>query len=134
MLEIKKYQKVRIKSEKNFGIVFSFFFIIVFLYYAFFKDQNFYWLISVSFFFLLFSFIKPNIFYLPNKVWFKIGIILGYIITPIILFIIFYFIITPYGIVVKIFNKNLLNKKIDKNKKTYWITRNTSINTMKDQF
>lgn len=134
MLEIKKYQKVSINSEKNFGIVFSFFFIIVFSYYAFFKDKNFYWLIYVSFFFLLFSFIKPNIFYLPNKIWFKIGIILGYIITPIILFIMFYFIITPYGFVVKIFKKNLLNKKIDKNKKTYWITRNSSINTMKDQY
>ena len=134
MLDIKKYQKISINSEKNFGIVFNFFFIIVFSYYAFFKDQNFYWLIYVSFFFLLFSFIKPNIFYLPNKIWFKIGIILGYIITPIILFIMFYFIITPYGFVVKIFKKNLLNKKIDKNKKTYWITRNSSINTMKDQY
>ena len=73
MLEIKKYQKVSINSEKNFGIVFSFFFIIVFSYYAFFKDQNFYWLIYVSFFFLLFSFIKSNIFYLPNKICCRCG-------------------------------------------------------------
>lgn len=134
MFDINRQQKIEINSEKNFGMVFGIFFALVFFYIFIIYNNIFYWLLLISFLFFLFSIIKPNIFKIPNKIWFIIGLTLGKIISPIIILILFFFVVTPFSFLVKIFKNNLLDKNFDKKIPTYWITRNSPINKMKDQF
>ena len=68
-----------------------------------------------------------------NKLWFEFGIILGAIVAPVIMSIIFFLVITPIGLIMKIIGKDLLNKKYDRIKNTYWIKRDVLIGTMKRQ-
>jgi hypothetical protein len=69
-----------------------------------------------------------------NKLWFKFGMLLAAIVAPVVMSVVFFLVITPTGLVMKIINKDLLNKKYDKRKKTYWIKRNIPVGTMKRQF
>ena len=68
-----------------------------------------------------------------NILWFKFGILLGSIVSPIVMSIIFFAIITPIGLIMKALGKDLLNKKYN-NKKSYWIVKDNSKNSMKQQF
>ena len=69
-----------------------------------------------------------------NKLWFKFGMILGAIIAPIVMGVVFFLVITPIGIIMRIMGKDLLKKRYDKKKETYWIKRDKPVNTMKKQF
>ena len=69
----------------------------------------------------------------PNKMWFKFGIFLGSFIAPIVMGVIYFFVVTPTGILVRLFKKDLLNLKRNNNK-TYWIAKNDKNNSMKNQF
>ena len=69
-----------------------------------------------------------------NKLWFKFGMILGAIVAPIVLGFIFFLVVTPIGLVMRIMGKDLLNKKYDKKKNTYWINRDKNMSSMKKQF
>ena len=69
-----------------------------------------------------------------NKLWLKFVTILGVTAVPVIMGVVFFLVITPIGLAMKIMGKDLLNKKYDKKKKTYWINRNTNMGSMKKQF
>ena len=69
-----------------------------------------------------------------NQFWFKFGMLLGNIIAPIVMGVVFFIVVTPIGLFMKIMNKDLLNKKYDKKKITYWIKYNKPGSTMKKQF
>ena len=69
-----------------------------------------------------------------NKLWSKFGILLGMIVSPVVMGIVFFLVVTPVGIVLRIMGKDLLNKKINKNIQSYWIKREKNITTMKEQF
>jgi len=69
-----------------------------------------------------------------NRLWAKFGIILGSIIAPIVMGVVFFLVITPIGLVMKIIGKDLLSIKYDKKKETYWIKRGKPTSTMKQQF
>ena len=69
-----------------------------------------------------------------NKLWFKFGMILGAIVVPVVMGVVFFLVVTPIGLVMKIMGRDLLNKKYDKKKRTYWIKRDIPIGTMKRQF
>ena len=129
-----KNQKIKIASNKSFGIVFS----IVFLVIAFWPMLNGneinYWLLAISIVFLILGLINSKILTPLNKLWFKFGIFLGGIIAPIIMGIIFFLVVTPVGFIMKILGKDLLRKKIDKKRHSYWIKRDKRTGTMKQQF
>ena len=92
------------------------------------------WAIIISVVFLLLAFIMPKILSIPNKLWFKFGLLLGAIAAPIIMGFIFFLVVTPIAIIMKLAGKDLLKRKYDKLSKTYWIKRNKKIGTMKQQF
>ena len=69
-----------------------------------------------------------------NKAWLKFGIFLGNFIAPIIMGIIFFFVVTPTGFIMRFLGKNLLMLKKNENKKTYWIKKNKYKTSMKNQF
>ena len=86
------------------------------------------------FFFLVLGVVNSKLLTPLNKVWFKIGIFLGNLVAPIVMGIIFFLVVTPIGLIMKIIGKDVLQKKYDKKKKSYWIKRDGSFNTMKRQF
>ena len=125
---------VKIGTEKNFGIVFSLFFLIIVIYkYFYFREISFIFL-CLSIIFIFFSFFYPFIFKYPNILWFKLGMLLGSFISPIIMFLIYFFVFFPIGIILRIFKKDPMNIKIQKNIITYWQKKEDSKSTMKNQF
>tara|TARA_Y100001970_G_C14127905_1_gene800027 strand:- start:820 stop:1224 length:405 start_codon:yes stop_codon:yes gene_type:complete len=134
MLEGKSYFKIENGSERNFGIVFFFFFMIVVLYQLIFREEFNIWLTIIGLLFLLCGLLLPKVLYYPNKAWFILGKILGSIVSFFVMIFIFYLFFAPIGLVVRLFNPNYLNYKINKNLKTYWINRKDNVNSMKNQF
>jgi hypothetical protein len=121
-------------SPKSFGIVFSIVFLIVSLYpLTNFKGISI-WALIVSIIFLLLAFLAPKILTLPNKLWFKFGILLGSIIAPIVMAFVYFATVLPIGLIMRLSGKDLLNQKLDKNSKSYWIERKETIGSMKNQF
>ena len=134
-MERKSYSEINISTEKNFGLVFGAFFAILGTYFYSKNNINFLTLFYVlSALLVIISFTKPSILKLPNLIWAKIGIIIGLIISPIVLFVIFSFLVTPIGILMRTLGKDLLNEKIERKNKTYWIKRTNKMNNMKQQF
>jgi hypothetical protein len=121
-------------SPKSFGIVFSIVFLIVSLYpLTNFKGISI-WALIVSIIFLLLAFLAPKILTLPNKLWFKFGILLGSMIAPIVMAFVYFATVLPIGLIMRLSGKDLLNQKLDKNSKSYWIERKEPIGSMKNQF
>ena len=120
-------------SEKSFGIVFSVVFLIISLWP--FLDGNqirLPWLIASAILILL-SFIKPESLRPFNLLWMKLGALLGKVVAPIVMLVIFFVVVTPIGIVLKIFKKDLLGLNFSDHK-SYWQKRKTNITTMDKQF
>ena len=92
------------------------------------------WSTALSSIFLIITIIRPNILTIFNKLWTKFGLLLGKVISPIIISLIFFFIITPIGLYFKVFRKDILNLKIIKKNSSYWINRKNKIESMKKQF
>ena len=125
---------LKISSNRNFGLVFSVFFLILGLWPLINNNAINIWLIIISLIFLFLGLMNSKILYPLNKLWFKFGIALGTIIAPIVMGIIFFFLITPIGLLMKITGKDLLNTKYNKKINSYWIKRDKSVDSMKKQF
>jgi len=121
-------------SPKSFGIVFSVVFLIVSLYPLINSEGVHVWVLAVSAIFLLLAFIAPNTLAFPNKLWFKFGMLLGSIIAPIVMALVYFLTVLPTGLIMRLLGKDLLKKKLDKNAKSYWIERSESMGSMKNQF
>ena len=124
---------IKISSNRNFGVVFAIFFFIVSMF-TLFKDEDIrIWAVIVAIIFLILGLMNSNILTPLNKVWFKFGILLGSFVSPIVMVIVFFAIVTPTSLIMKVLGKNLLNLKKG-NKKTYWIERSKIESKMKNQF
>ena len=125
---------INIKRKNNitFGILFFIFFLIVGLYPLISNEPIKIWSVAVSLVFLIITIIKPNLFTFLNKLWIKFGILLGKIISPIVMGLVFFFVVTPIGIFVKILKKDVMGLK--RGESSYWITREDKIQSMKKQF
>ena len=120
-------------SNKNFGIVFFIVFILISLYPLLNSENIRFWALIISLIFLFLGILNSQILTPLNKLWFKFGIFLGKIISPLIMAIIFFLVVTPTGLLMKLWRKDLLNLKFN-NKKTYWIEKNGPKSKMKNQF
>tara|TARA_Y100000590_G_C15511260_1_gene935500 strand:+ start:323 stop:694 length:372 start_codon:yes stop_codon:yes gene_type:complete len=121
-------------SNRNFGLVFFFVFLIISLWPLLNDNSLRVWAIFVAVLFLALGLINSKFLTPLNIAWFKFGLFLGSIIAPIVMAIIFFLVITPTGFFMKILGKDLLNKKYDPSKKTYWINRDKTKSSMKEQF
>ena len=126
---------MKLPSNKQFGIVFFIFFLILSLYL--FKGLKLYLysiiFLSLSLIFLVLGLFNSKILYPLNLMWAKLGFYLGIIISPIIMGLIFFLIVTPIGIIMRYFSKNFLNLKFN-NDKSYWIEKKEPKSKMKNQF
>ena len=125
--------KVKIGSNKSFGIVFFIFFLIVGTYPIFFQGELRIWSLIVSIIFLLLGIINSRFLTPLNLLWFKFGMLLGRVVSPIVMGLVFFLVVTPTGLIMRILNKDLLRLK-KKNIKTYWIERSSIKSDMKNQF
>ena len=120
-------------KNKQFGYLFFLIFLIITIYSYVNSSEINYISLGFSLIFLLITLIKPVLFEPLNNIWIKFGKILGNIIAPIVMAIIFFIILTPISFILKLIGKDLLNTKFLK-KKTYWIKRKKNIGTMNRQF
>ena len=124
---------MRKSSNKSFGILFFIVFLIIGLWPLYHSDPIRLWSIIVAVIFLILGLLNSRILSPFNKAWMKFGELLGKIIAPIVMLTVFFVILTPLSLVVRIFKKDLLNLKFSK-EKSYWITREKNIGSMKKQF
>ena len=127
---------MQIKNEttnKSFGIVFFIFFLIISIYPSINHGEIRKWSLVLSVIFLALGLINSKILNPLNNMWFKFGILLGKIISPLVMGVIFFFIVTPISIIMKISGKDILSLKKN-NKKSYWIKKSNIISKMKNQF
>jgi hypothetical protein len=120
-------------SNKSFGIFVSIVIIIISLYPLLNSGNIRGLLIIPALFFLILGLLNSSILSPLNKIWFKFGILIGRFISPIVMAFIFFIVVTPISIIMKILNKNLLSLKKDK-KKSYWIKRPLNKSKMNNQF
>ena len=126
-------KKIKVSSNKSFGIVFSIFFLLISVYPLLNNDPIYYWSLFVSFIFFVLGLMNSKILSPLNLLWLKFGILLGKIVSPVVMGIIFFLVVTPISIILKIFGKDVLNLKFNNNK-TYWIVKDGPKSNMKKQF
>ena len=124
---------IKLGSNRSFGIVFFVVFLLIALYPLTFSEGIIVWSVIISFIFLVLGLLNSKILTPLNKLWFKFGIFLSKIISPLIMGIIFFFVVTPIGLIMRIFRKDVLNLKYNKNQ-SYWTEKNGTKSKMKNQF
>ncbi len=125
---------VKISSNRSFGIVFFVVFLLIALYPVINNEEIRVWSLIVSLIFLVLGLLNSKILNPLNQIWFKFGVLLGRIISPFIMAIIFFFVVTPIGLIMRLLRKDLLNLKYNKKTKSYWIEKNGPKSKMKNQF
>ena len=124
---------IKIGSNRSFGIVFFIVFLLIALYPLLNSKDVRIWSLIIALIFLVLGLFNSNILSPLNKIWFKFGIILGKIISPIIMGIIFFLVVTPIGLLMRVFRKDILNLKY-RDVKSYWIEKTGPESKMKSQF
>ena len=124
---------IKISSNRSFGIVFFIVFLLIAFYPLINQGDIRIWSVLISLLFLILGIINSKILTPLNKVWFKFGIFLGKIISPIVMGIIFFLVVTPIAFFMRMLQKDLLNLKFNKNS-SYWIEKTDPKSTMKHQF
>ncbi len=124
---------VKISSNKSFGIVFFVVFLIISIFPLINEGNLRIWALIISIIFLILGLVNSNILTPLNKIWFRFGLILGKIVSPIVMSVIFFLVVTPIGILMRILRKDLLNLKIN-DSKSYWVEKSEPKSKMRNQF
>jgi len=126
--------KIKISSNRSFGLVFFIVFLIVALWPLKHDEDIRLWSLVLSIIFFILGILNSKLLTPLNKLWFKFGIFLGAIVSPIVIGIVFFLVVTPIGIFMRFLGKDLLKMSKVKNTSTYWIKRDKQHSTMKKQF
>ena len=125
--------KIKLPTNRNFGIVFSIVFLIISLWPLLSQNEIRIWSLTISGIFFILGIFNSKLLLPLNKIWLKFGIFLGNFIAPIVMGIVFFLVVTPTGLIMKLFRKDLLNLKKNK-KETYWLDKDNSNSSLKNQF
>ncbi len=128
-----KKDNTNLPSNRSFGLVFCLVFLIIALYPLINNEDIRVWSLIISILFILFGLMNSRILTPLNKIWFKFGLLLGRTISPIIMGMVFFFVVTPIGFLMRIIGKDLLNLKFN-NEKSYWVEKKGPKSKMKNQF
>ena len=128
-----KENTIKIGSNRSFGIVFFVVFLIISLFPIIKGNDIRIWSLLVSLTFLILGLINSNVLSPLNKLWFKFGLLLGSFISPIVMGFVFFLVVTPIGLFMRLIGKDLLNLN-KKNVKSYWIDKTGPKSKMKNQF
>ena len=119
-------------TNRNFGIVFCIFFLIIALWPVLSENQIRIWSVILSILFFVLGILNSNLLTPLYNMWLKFGILLGKVISPIIMAFVFFFIVFPNGLIMRLIKKDILNLKFNK-KDTYWNSRKIKKTSMKRQ-
>ncbi|TYC68605.1 hypothetical protein FMN63_11250 [Stappia sp. BW2] len=125
---------VRMGSERNFGLVFAAVFALIGLWPVTEGDAPRWVLLGLAAVFIALAMFAPQILRLPNKLWFKLGLLLGAIVAPIVMALVFLLVFIPIGLAMRASGKDPLSRKLDPNEKSYWISRTEQPKSMKLQY
>ena len=120
-------------SDKNFGILFFIVFFLISVWPLFSLGPIRLWSLFLSIIFLVLAILKPVLLKPLNNIWLKLGEMLGKVVAPLVMMVIFFLILTPISLIVRAFGKDLLKLRAIK-KNSYWIKRENNINSMDKQF
>ena len=126
-------EKIKISSNRSFGIVFFLVFLLISIYPLINQSEIRLWSLIISLIFLVLGITNSKLLTPLNKLWFRFGLFLGKIISPIIMGVIFFLVVTPIGLLMRLLKKDLLDLKFN-NEKTYWIRKIDKNNRMNKQF
>ncbi len=129
---MKNLINIKRKDNITFGILFFVFFLIIGLYPLKSHGAIRIWAVLFSLVFIIITITRPNLFTFLNKLWIKFGILLGKIISPIVIGLVFFFVVTPIGLLVRILKKDVMGLK--RGASSYWINREDKVQTMNKQF
>ena len=125
--------KIKRSSNKSFGIVFCIAFLLIGIWPILNNESYRFWALVISLVFLILGLTNSKLLTPFNILWFKLGILLGKIVSPVVMGIIFFFVVTPTAILMRLFKKDLLNLKYN-DSKSYWIKKDEIKSKMKNQF
>ena len=125
---------IKLSSNRSFGIVFFIVFVLIAIYPLINQGEVRIWSLIISSLFLLLGLLNSKILTPLNKLWFRFGLFLGKIISPIIMGVIFFLVVTPIGLLMRLFGKDVINLKLNKKKNSYWIEKVGPKSKMKNQF
>ena len=128
-----KNTEIKIGSNKSFGIVFFIVFLLFATYPLINNGELRIWTLIIAIIFLILGLVNSKVLTPLNKLWFKFGLLIGKIVSPLIMGIIFFLVVTPTAFIMRIIGKDLLNLKLN-NKKSYWIEKTGPKSKMKNQF
>ena len=128
------HQSIQMGSNRSFGIVFFIVFVLIAIYPLINQGEIRIWSLIISLLFLFLGLLNSKILTPLNKLWFRFGLFLGKIISPIIMVVIFFLVVTPIGLLMRFFGKDVLNLKLNKKKSSYWIEKVGPKSKMKNQF
>jgi len=125
--------EIKLPTNRNFGIVFFFVFLIISAYPLLNDDEIRYWSLFISLIFLLLGLINSRLLTPLNKAWVRFGLMMGTIVNPIIMSLIFFAVVTPTAFLLRLIGKDVLHLKKN-NDKSYWKKKEKNLSSMKDQF
>ena len=126
-------KNIKLPTNRNFGFVFCIVFLLIALWPLLNENDVRIWALTISAVFFILGSFNSNLLLPLNKLWFKFGILLGNIVAPIVMGIVYFFVVTPTGLIMRMLRKDLLNLKKN-NKNTYWIDKDNSNSNLKNQF
>tara|TARA_B100001123_G_C14799867_1_gene823978 strand:+ start:227 stop:613 length:387 start_codon:yes stop_codon:yes gene_type:complete len=126
-------KNLKISSNRSFGLVFFFVFLLIGIWPILNGEEIRKWSLIISIAFLILGLLNSKILTPFNKAWFKFGIFLGNFISPVVMGVVYFFVVTPTGLIMRLFKKDLINLKKN-NKNTYWIEKKQTKNSMRNQF
>ena len=124
---------IKISSNRSFGLVFFIVFLLIAFYPLINQADIRIWSLFVSLIFLVLGLLNSKLLNPLNKLWFKFGLFLGKLVSPLVMGFIFFIVVTPIAFLMRILKKDLLNIKFN-NSKTYWIEKKEPKSKMKNQF
>jgi len=126
-------ENIKISSNRSFGIVFFVVFLLIAIYPMINQGELRLWSLLISFTFLVLGIINSKLLTPLNRLWFKFGLFLGKIVSPLVMGIIFFSVVTPIGLFMRLFKKDLLSLKYN-DEKSYWVETKETNYRMNKQF
>jgi len=116
-------QQVKASSDRAFGWVFVTVFLIIALWPLVSGGELRWWSLMVSGLVLLATVAAPSLLSMPNRLWLRFGLLLHRIVSPVVLAVMFYLVVTPTGLLMRVFAKNILRLRRETAAESYWIKR-----------
>lgn len=121
MSELQGNTEIKMGSDRSFGLVFAVVFLLIALWPVLHGNTPRFWSMAVVAIFLGLALVSPDLLHPLNRLWFRFGLLLNKIVSPIVMGILFFFTVTPISLIRRIRNRDPLNQKLDPSAKSYWI-------------